>query len=152
MATSETRSVRRSPIIQFSVFSENKVGILSEIIGLLAGDQVHVMALSTVDTIDSSILRVVVDDPDRARALFAAKGLACNESEVLGVEMATEADLGKVLSALLEAELNIHYLYPFVSRPRGRCGIVLHLEDQELAADALSLRGIRVIDQRDISR
>lgn len=152
MSMSETRSMRRSPVIQFSVFSENKVGILSEIIGLLTGAGIHVMALSTVDTIDSSILRVVVDDPDRARLLFIEKGLACNESEVLGVEMATEADLGKVLAALLEAEINIHYLYPFVARPRGRCGLVLHLEDRELAADALSLRGITVIDQNEISR
>lgn len=152
MSMSEITSIRRSPVIQFSIFSENKVGILSEIIGLLARHNVHVMALSTIDTADSSILRMVVDDPDKAGELFYDTGHPFNQSDVLGVQMETEADLARVLSALLEAEINIHYLYPFIARPNGRCGLVLHLEDRELGVDALSLRGFTVLDQNDISR
>jgi hypothetical protein len=152
MSLSETRAVRRSPIIQFSVFSENKVGILSEIVGVLAARNVHVMALSTIDTVDSSIVRVIVDDPDRARELLRANGYACNESEMLGVEMNSEEGIQAVLAALLEAEVNIHFIYPFVSRPNGRCGLALYVDDRELAEDSLTLRGITVIDQNDISR
>ncbi len=149
---SEIVSGRHGPIIQFSVFSENKVGILSEIVGLLARQNVHVMALSSIDMADSSILRVVVDDPDKTCELFEKAGHLYIRNDVLGVQMETEADLARVLAALLEAEINIHYLYPFVARPNGRCGLVLHLEDRELAADALSLRGLTVIDQSEISR
>lgn len=152
MSMSETTSIRRNPVVQFSVFSENKVGILSEITALLARHNVHVMALSTIDAADSSILRVVVDDPDKAGELFYKSGHPFNRSEVLGVQMETEADLAGVLAALLEAEINIHYLYPFLARPNGRSGLVLHLEDRELAADALSLRAFTVLDQNDISR
>jgi len=152
MSLSETRAVRRSPIIQFSVFSENKVGILSEIIGMLAAQNVHVMALSTIDTVDSSLLRVIVDDPDRARDLFRLNGYTHIESRMLGVEMKSEEDLRAVLAALLEAEVNIHFLYPFVSRPNGRCGLALFVDDRELAEDSLTLRGMTVIDQNDISR
>lgn len=152
MSLSETRAVRRTPIIQFSVFSENKVGILSEIVGTLAAQNVHAVALSTIDTVDSSITRVIVDDPDRARELFHVNGYTHNENEMLGVEMNSEEDLPAVLAALLEAEVNIHFLYPFLSRPNGRCGLALFVDDRELAEDSLALRGMTVIDQNDISR
>ena len=104
------------------------------------------MALSTIDTVDSSILQVILDDPDQARELFHAGGYTYNESEMLGVEMNSESSLRAVLAALLEAEVNIHYLYPFISRPNGRCGLALIVDDRELAEDALARRAITVID------
>ena len=95
---------------------------------------------------------VIVDDPDRARELFHVNGYTHNENEMLGVEMNSEEDLPAVLAALLEAEVNIHFLYPFLSRPNGRCGLALFVDDRELAEDSLALRGMTVIDQNDISR
>lgn len=57
-----------------------------------------------------------------------------------------------MLAAILEAEVNIHYLFPFLVRPHGKYGIVAHVEDRDLAAQALSIRGHRVLNQRDLSR
>jgi len=104
------------------------VGTLYEMIGMLGAQNVHVMALSTIDTVDSSISRVILDDPDRARDLFRSGGY--NYSEMLGVEMNSEGSLRAVLAAQLETEVNIHYLYPFISRPNGRCGLALFVDDR----------------------
>jgi len=140
------------PVIQFSIFSENKVGKLSDLFRLFAEGGVHVMALSTLETADSAVLRMVLDDPDKARQLLDDRGVPYAETPVLAVELAGERDIDGVLVALLEAEINIHYLYAFFSRPLGRSALVAGLEDVELAAEALNRRNHKVLGQRDISR
>ena len=68
------------------------------------------------------------------------------------VEIDGEADLKAVLSALLEAEINIHYVYSFIKRPEGKSALLLNIEDADIAAQSLTKRGLKVLSQRDISR
>lgn len=152
MAAEVTSAKPSEALRQFSVFADNKVGRLHELVGLLARNDVHVMAVSLLDTTDSTIIRLIVDDPDRARALFTEYAYAFSESELIAAEMETEAQLRHVTAALVEAEINIHYVYPFISRPHGRCALVMHVEDHDLAANVLSCKGIRVLRQNDVSR
>jgi hypothetical protein len=140
------------PIIQFSVFMENKVGRLLEIIKLLGDRNIHVMAMTTQDTTDSAILRIIVDDPDSARQLMLEHAIAHTEAEVLVVELKGPREVPDILSVILQAEINIHYTYSFINRPRGRGAIAIHLEDIELATQALLQHAARVLRQSDISR
>ncbi len=140
------------PVRQFTIYIENKCGALHDLLALLAGQAVHVLALSVTDITESAIVRLVVDDPDKACDHLRRLGYYANEGEVLGVELNSEADLGGLLTALLEAEINIDYLFPFLVRPQGKYGLILHVEDRELATQALSIRGHRVLSQRDLSR
>lgn len=152
MPLSKTRAPEYEPVKQFSVFTENRVGRLSEFVNLLGSHDVHVVALMTMDTTDSAIVRVVVDDPDRARTLFLEQGFPFNQSDLLAAELETEADLKRVLAALFEAEVNIHYIYPFIFRPQERAAIAMNVEDLELAAQALRHHQFRVLGQADIAR
>ena len=68
------------------------------------------------------------------------------------MELPGEASLRQMLAALLEAEINVHYLYAFSKRPEGRAAFVVHIEDADTGAQALSQRGFKVLTQRDISR
>ena len=129
-----------------------RIGRLNELVALLGEHDVHVMALNTLDTTDSAILRVVVDDPDRAKALFQEHEFAFALCELIVVEVDTEADLRRVLAALLQAEINIHYIYPFIFRPQERAALAINAEDADLAEHALVGSGFRVLSQRDISR
>ena len=140
------------PVRQFSLYVENKCGALHDLVALLAGQNVHVLALAVIDITESSIVRFVVDDPDKVYDILRRHGYYINESEVIGIELDSETDLGGVLAALLEAEVNIHYVYSFIKRPRGKSGLVLSVEDAEIAALALNHRGFRVLAQHDISR
>ena len=151
----DSSSVERSipdPVKQFSIFTENKVGRLSDLVKLLGRSEIHVLALTTLDTTDSSITRVVVDDPVATRLLFHEHAIAFSESEVLAVEIAGEHDIDRVLSALLEAEINIHYIYSFVSRPMGKSALAMSIEDIDVAVHILNTRNLKVMSQRDISR
>ncbi len=102
----------------FSVFLENKVGALLEVVKLLGDHSVVVLALSIQDSAESSICRFIVSDPDRVEALFEENGIPFSVSEVVVTELKEGAmDLAKVLAALLKAEVNILFSYPLLSRP-----------------------------------
>jgi hypothetical protein len=152
MSPSATKSSRHVPVKQFSIFTENKVGRLNEVVNLLRSHHIHVMALTTMDTTDSTIIRVVVDDPDAAADRLRESGFPFNESDLLVVELEGEEQLSGILCALLGAEINIHYIYPFIFRPKEKSALALNLEDIDLAASALGDRGFRVLTQGDISR
>ena len=140
------------PVKQFSVFAENRVGRLYDLTALLKSNDVHIMALTVLDTTDSSILRVIVDDPDKARELMINNDFPYTEVDVLAVEISDEADLKDVLAALLEAEINIHYTYSFIKHPEGKSALAINTEDPDVAAQALAKRGYRVLTQSEIAR
>ena len=138
---------------QFSVFMENKVGRLLDIVKIFAQARVHVVALSILDTSDAAIVRLVVDDPDKARTLFQEHGLAFTEVSLVVVELSSSAaDLKAVLTALLQAECNVHSAYSLLTRPRGKAALALHVEDSEVAGSVLQANQFKLLTQRDISR
>jgi len=140
------------PVRQFSVFAENRVGRLHDLTALLKNFNVHIMAITVLDTTDSAIVRVIVDDPDKARELMVNNDFPYSEGEVLAVEITDESDLHGVLAALFEAEINVHYVYSFIKRPEGRSALAISAEDVDVAAQALGKRAFRVLTQGDISR
>jgi hypothetical protein len=151
MAAAST-SIAADPVRQFSIFTENRAGRLHDLNALLGNNEVHVMAITVLDTTDSAIVRLIVDDPDKARAILAREDFPYNEADILAVEITDQSDLKAVLAALLEAEVNTHYVYSFIKRPAGKSALALNVEDVEIAAQALNNRGFKVLNQRDIAR
>src|SRR5690242_7214993 len=148
----QTSTSSNDPVKQFSVFVENRVGRLHDLTGLLKSQHVHIMAITVLDTTDSAIVRLIVDDPDKARELMVNNDFPYTECKVLAVELDDESDLREILAALFEAEINIHYIYSFIKRPEGKCAVVINAEDDDVAAQALHKRKFKVLTQRDISR
>ncbi|HWQ91544.1 MAG TPA: acetolactate synthase [Clostridia bacterium] len=142
---------RQDRVVQLSIFTPNRLGRLNDLIGTLATHGVHVLALMVLDTTDSAIIRVVVDDPDTARALLVKGEFPFTESPLVVVE-ATSDELAHLMSVLLEAEININYLYSFIPHPYGRTILALSMEDNEMAERALGAHQFRVLRQSDISR
>jgi hypothetical protein len=140
------------PVKQFSVFTENRVGRLYDLIGLLRDNNVHVIAITVLDTTDSAILRLIVDDPDKARELMINNDFPFTEANVLAVEIQDESAIREILAALLEAEINVHYVYSFIKRPQGRYALALNVEDPDTASQALGNHDFKVLTQADISR
>ena len=142
----------RDPVKQFSVFAENRVGRLHDLTALFKEHNVHLIALTVLDTTDSAIVRVVVDDPDTARELMVNNDFPYTEGEVLAVEVTDESELNGILATLFEAEINVHYVYSFIKRPEGRGALAINAEDADEAAQALGKRGYRILTQGDIAR
>ena len=138
---------------QFSVFLANKVGAMLEVVKLLNTHHAEVVALSISESTDSAIARIMVSDPELVGNLFREQGIPFGECDVLVLELSEVAgQLSKLLAALLMAEVNVHFTYPLLTRPRGLCALALHVDDAECASSVLLGEGFRILSQNDISR
>ncbi len=151
---SKTNESLQEPLVrQFSVFLENKVGALLDLTRTLSESNVHVCGISVVDTADASVVRIVVDDPERCHDALGKAGIPVNESSLLVVELPRGPEkLDTVLRGLVAAEVNIQYTYSLMVRPHDKALLALHCEDSEFARDVLVKEGYRVLTQKDISR
>ncbi len=150
----ETTSKMGGPLVkQFSVFLPNKVGAMLDIVKVLNTNNTHVVALSVSESTDSAIARIVVSDPERVEKLFRQNNVAFGVCEVVVVEMREVAtQLVKLLAALFMAEVNVHFTYPLLTRPRGFAALALHVDDTECASSVLMGEGFKILSQSDISR
>src|SRR5205807_9015289 len=97
---------------QLAVFLANRPGALARVCEALGDAGVNIHALATSDTVDHSVVRMVVSDPTRALMLLGEAGVLALETEVLTIQTANQPGvLGKIAERLAEAEINIEYAY-----------------------------------------
>ncbi len=138
---------------QFSIFLPNKVGAMLDVVKLLNARHADVVALTISESTDSAIARIIVSDPDLVDNLFGEHDVAHSVCEMVVVEMTEVAgQLAKLLAALLMAEVNVHFTYPLMTRPRGFCALALHVDDADCASSVLQGEGFKLLSQTDISR
>jgi hypothetical protein len=150
--TKTSPSRRPEGVTQFSVFTPNRLGRLYDLVKLLGSQSVHVLGLMVMDTTDSAIIRLVVDDPDKGRELLQRHEFPFTESPLVVVEVSSPEELNRLMAALLEAELNINYLYSFIPHSHGKSLLALNMEDNDMAEQVLKRHQFPVLKQADISR
>ncbi|HZR79343.1 MAG TPA: ACT domain-containing protein [Chthoniobacterales bacterium] len=124
---------------QLAVFLENRPGALGRVCEALAKAGVNIHAMTVSDTVDHSVIRMVVSDPTKALMLLGERGVLAFENDVLCIDAANEMGvLGKMADALSRAEVNIEYAYfaSAINSPKG--WIILRPSDVEKARQALS--------------
>ena len=148
----ETIRGRNFPAIrQFTVFLENRVGQLLEVLKRFEGTGIRVVALSINDAAECAFVRFLVSDADRGREILERSGLAIIETDLVGVELPEGPQpLLRVCTALLQAELNIIQAYPLIVRPHGNPAVAIMVENIELAMETLLAKGFRIITEGDL--
>ena len=135
-------------IRQISVFVENKPGAMVSITQALGKAGVDLRALSLADTQDFGILRMIVDDTDKAKQALAAIGCFTTVSDVLAAEIPdTPGAMTELIGKVAETGLNIEYTYAFISPVNKKAYIVLRIKDIDGAAKALKAKGIVLADE-----
>jgi hypothetical protein len=123
---------------QLAIFLANRPGALARECEALANAKINIHALATSDTVDHSVVRMVVSDPTKALMLLGEAGVLALETEVLMIETASEPGvLAKIAKRLAEAEVNIEYAYLAGGRGAEKGLIVLRPSDVEKAQAAL---------------
>jgi len=153
--SSHKTSISRTPqlVRQFSLYLENKVGRLSDVIRDLRVNNINVMALSVLDTAEAAVIRLVVDDPDKAQTVFKTQDVKVVVANLVAVQIPPEPrNIEDILRALLAAEININYIYSMHFRHNDWPVLALHTEEMEYAIQALESANLKVIFQSDISR
>jgi hypothetical protein len=126
------------PATQLAVFLANRPGALARVCDALAKAEINIHALATSDTVDHTVVRMVVSDPTKALMLLGEAGVLALETEVLMIETASEPGvLAKIAERLANAEVNIEYAYLAGGRGSEKGAIVLRPSDLEKAQTAL---------------
>lgn len=139
-------------IKQLSIFVENKAGKIVEVTELLAKNSIDLRALSIADTQDYGILRTIVDDMDKAKAILEENGSVFKVTEVVGVEIPdVPGGMSKVLRILSDNGVNIEYLYAFISRSKEYAYVVMRVRDNAKAEKILTDNGINLVSENEIA-
>lgn len=138
---------------QISIFLENKSGRLADVTDALAGAGINIRALSMADTSDFGILRLILDDTERARAVLAESGFTVGRNEVVAVEVPDRpGGMAGILHALRDVEINVEYMYAFVQRSGDNAIVIFRFDDIELAIKTLQAAGIRVLGGEEVNQ
>ncbi|MGB0599061.1 MAG: acetolactate synthase [Rubripirellula sp.] len=150
--TYETLRGRNFPAIrQFTIFLENRVGQLLEVVKRFEGTGIRICALSINDAAECAFVRFLVSDADRGREILERSGLAIIETDLVGVELPEGPQpLLRVCTALLQAELNIIQAYPLIVRPHGKPAVAIMVESIEMAMQTLCEKGFTIITEGDL--
>ena len=137
---------------QISIFIENKEGRLAEVTAILRDAGVNIRALSLADTTDFGVLRLIVNDNDKATAALRNQGFTVGKTRVLAVEVNDEpGGLNQVLDPLSEQGVNVEYMYAFANPQCKNAIMIFRFDDIEKAKTILAEQGIKVIDKEEIS-
>lgn len=133
-------------IKQLSVFVENKPGKLLEIVKALAGADINIRAMSIADTKDFGILRLIVSDTEKAKAILSDDCVVTITS-VIAAEMSDKAGaLSTILDAFGKANINIEYMYAFTASTDLGAYVVIRVDNNEAAEKVLHDNGITTLD------
>ncbi|MEG0894543.1 MAG: ACT domain-containing protein [Oscillospiraceae bacterium] len=138
-------------IKQLSVFVENKRGRLAEITRILGDNSIDIRALSIADTKDFGILRIIVNDPDKAETILKEKGFTVALTKVICIGIKDKpGGLANAMGVLQSKEISVEYMYAFVSRCEDDAYVILRVEDNQKAIDILSENGFKIMSHNDI--
>ncbi len=138
-------------IKQLSVFVENQFGRLEAIIDAIGKKGVNIRALSMADTTDFGILRVIVDDTEKAKAALDEIGVIAKATDVIAVYIDDKTGgLASILKLITEAEISVEYMYAFLSRDAGKALMVLKADDEAAAEKVLSENGVALLDPKEL--
>jgi len=136
---------------QLSVFLENKPGRLSEPCKILADAGINILTISLADTQQFGILRLIVKDWQKAKAILEKAGCVVNVSEVVAVEVEDHpGGLEKVLKAIEQAKINVEYMYAFTFRQENKAIITFRFESPDAAIQLLGSQGFKIVESSEL--
>jgi len=135
-------------IKQISISLENVPGILSNVSEIMGNEGVNIRAVSVADTTDISTVRFVVDDPQKAINILKTNGYSVKETDVLAVETPDHpGGLNAVLRPLKNANVNVHYLYPYLGRVSDQAIVILGVDKTEEAEKVLKQNWVHTLGE-----
>ena len=123
---------------QLAVFLANRPGALARVCEALANAGINIYALATSDTVDHTVVRMVVSDSTKALMLLGEAGVLALESDVLTIETENQPGiLAKIAERLAEAEVNIEYAYLAAGHEAEKGMIILRPSNVEKARQVI---------------
>ena len=137
---------------QLSVFMENKVSRLNEVLLQLKTSKVNVLSLSLADTSEFGVLRLIVDNPEEGRRVLKENGFSARLTKVLAIKLPNEVGtLQSVLQVLGTAGMNVEYMY-VLANAKEFSGMIIKTGNPEEAAKVLADAGIEFVNAEEVGK
>ncbi len=129
---------------QLSVFIENQCGKLLEVTNTLKSENIDILAISIAETQEFGIARMIVDDITKAEKSLKDKGFACNQTNVLVIEISSKpGGLASLLEIFNNNNINVEYMYGFLGRTSAEATMVFRVKNYDNAKQILSQQNIK---------
>ena len=136
---------------QLSLFLENKPGALSRPIKALAKAKLNVLTLSLADTQQFGILRFIVRDWEKAKALLEKEGFVVKVTDMVAIEVADKpGGLAEILAVVEKVRVNLEYMYGFTLKRESKGVLAFRFDDPDKAIQALQKAGITPVHSADL--
>ena len=138
-------------IKQLSIFLQNEIGSLSKPLEILSQNDVNIKALCMADTSEFSILRLVVNDPEKGKESLEKNNFLVKITDIIGVEMDdTPGGLTSILKVLKDNTIDLEYLYAFSHDKTGKAILLLHSDDIDTLINVLKQNNKTLISSKEV--
>lgn len=138
-------------ITQLSIFLENRLGRLLEVVSLLGENNINIRALSLADKSSYGILRIIVDKRKQAIGILKSNNFSVNETNVIAAEVDDKpGGLASVLKVFVDNGINVEYMYAFVEKTGEKALVVFRVENPDKGEEILKKNNIKILNESEI--
>jgi len=138
-------------ITQLSIFLENRLGRLLEVVSLLGENNINIRALSLADKATYGILRIIVDKRKQAVGILKSNNFSVNETNVIAAEVDDKpGGLASVLKVFVDNGINVEYMYAFVEKTGEKALVVFRVENPDKGEEILKKNNIKILNENEI--
>jgi hypothetical protein len=137
---------------QISIFLENKSGRLAEVTSVLSQAGINIRALYLADTADFGILRLIVNDTERARQVLKEKGFTVEKTKVVAIEVPDRpGGLSSILDTIKGEGINVEYMYAFVEKSGENAIVIFRFDEPEKSIEVLRKAEVKIMGGEELS-
>ena len=149
--TETTQGYAPPTVTQFSVFLDNRVGKLHDLVRTFENSSVRLLAISVHDASDHAVVRLITSNSHETRLVLTRHQLPFSEVNLLLVELSKSHTLERMCLYLLGAELNIRFAYPLLDCPTHHATVAVAVDDATLAGQILRRKEFRLLGESDLN-
>lgn len=139
-------------IKQVSVFLSDEPGMLSDLTGVLADNDINIHAFSVAEGRDYGIVRLITESTTETVSVLEGAGYVCSLTDVIAVAVREEVgSMHKLLQEVADAGINLNYSYAFTTHDGAGAYMVARVEDPAKAEEALRERGIATLGESAVA-
>ena len=138
-------------IKQLSIFLENRNGRINEVTSLLSVENINIRALTLADSADFGVMRLIVDNLDKAIACLEKNNISIGLTSVIAVEVPDQpGGLAGVMSKIEKSGLNVKYMYSIPEKKHDNAIMIMRFDDAEETAEKLEKQGLNILKQEEV--
>lgn len=139
-------------ITQLSVFLENRLGRVKEVLSVLNTNNINIRALSLAEKASYGMLRLIVNDSRKAVEALKKDNISVNTTPVIAAEVTDKpGGLLEIMVLFENAGINVEYIYAFVEKSGDKAAVVIRVEETGKAEKLLREKGMKILEDSDIA-